>query len=237
MKNNILKAVGGLEAAQKIVDSAPDVAVYYRSSNETYYKFQECKGWFYSHLYEGWSTYPDLYNELKASENLIKLTDLRSAIAETRMHSAVAEVEQFEKNKNQLIYGKSTSDELGQNPICIEEEPLNLFQSKHCSPRLLEHMKFDVSVVPVSKQGCTACATKDHDLKALRKLQASNLSIYAGRVHSQQTSIMIREIIIVMLIVVCIALFLWGLRLQSTIHTTFYLRATAHCSGTLMFSN
>lgn len=59
---------------------------------------------------------------------------------------------------------------------------------------------------------CTACATKDHDLKALRKLQAGNISIYAGRVHSQQTSIMIREIIIVMLIVVCIALFLWGLR-------------------------
>lgn len=59
---------------------------------------------------------------------------------------------------------------------------------------------------------CAACTTKDHDLKALRKLQASNISIYAGRVHSQQTQIMLREIIICVLVIAWIGLFLWGLK-------------------------
>ena len=59
---------------------------------------------------------------------------------------------------------------------------------------------------------CTACVIKDHDLTVLRKLQASSLSIYAARVHRQQTHILIYEVIIGALIIACVILFLWGLK-------------------------
>ena len=59
---------------------------------------------------------------------------------------------------------------------------------------------------------CATCAVKDHDLTVLRKLLAGNLSTYAKRVHSQQTHILIYEVIIGALIVACVILFLWGLK-------------------------
>lgn len=73
-----------LEELDQIVDSAPDGAQYYLSLNEKYYKFHDCKGWIYST--HGWITRPELYNLMKGAGAMIRLSVIRSRIAELEKH-------------------------------------------------------------------------------------------------------------------------------------------------------
>lgn len=205
--SDLLEAVDGLEAAQAIVNDAPEGAEYFSRTNtgNAYYRQVQFG---YERWIDGlWCADDFNFGASGINRLIINLSYLRTAIDEYESNQRVADL------KQRVEKAKAALSTFNYKPeVCVEEETPELFQSKHCSPRLLEHMKFDVSVVPVSKQGCTACATKDHDLKALRKWQASNLSIYAGRVHSQQTHILMREVIICVLVIACIGLVLWGLR-------------------------
>ena len=204
--SELLEAVGGLEAAQAIVNDAPDGAeLVLRPFFNIYFKqLGSFNAVAWCPMLKRWYN-PQKYNLME--DWCFKLSDLRAAIDEYESNQRVADLKQrVEKAKASL------STFTYKPEVCIEEEPLSRFQSKHCSPRLLEHMQFDVPVVPVIKPDCAECADKEHVLTVLRTLQCSNLSTYAKRVHRQQTHILIYEVIIGALIVTCIGLVLWGLK-------------------------
>lgn len=166
MNNNILKAVGGLEAAQKIVDEAPKDAEYLLHRAGTYYKVREGIVWACHKNPPIWILSARKLDCFESAD-FIRLGEIHGAI-----------IDHYESNT-------------------VRRE----------APQILVRPD-EAEILPQ----CAACATKDHDLNALRKLQASNLSIYAGRVHSQQTHILIYEVIIGVLVIALIGLVLWGLK-------------------------
>ena len=188
--SQILEAVGGLEAAQAIVNDAPAGADFTAVLESESHYFRECEGRILTDGFECWqdSGYSD-FDKLKLEYegfNWFYVSDLRNAIA-----------------------GQDCASKPSTNlyPFCTLCSCWDGGSQCNCEPEIPVRAD-EAEILPT----CTACVIKDHDLTVLRKLQASSISIYAGRVHRQQTQILIYEVIIGALIIACVGLFLWGLK-------------------------
>ena len=185
--SELLEAVGGLEAAQAIVNGAPDkTADFYVEDINEYCSIEF--GSYFSKESNDWedSDYHTESELREAYESVFSLSDLRTAIAG----------QDYASKPSSNLY-----------PFCTLCSCWDGGSQCNCEPEI--PVRADEAEILLQ---CAACTTKDHDLTVLRKLQASSLSIYAGRVYRQQTQILIYEVIIGALIIACVGLFLWGLK-------------------------